>query len=360
MITSIRGSLASLYGTVRCLIKTALGSDYRTLNHYILEMNQDRGIEEILRSVSRCFKDILDYELFGFAIEDGDRLDVWVDPSFHAPLLLQAVERDFGSQKTDPAVRFFTEPEAAVSQKGDGILASSIQSYSVLNDSEIAKLYLVPRRKVFGYHENIISLIIRSLAISLRTALRIRYLENVAAVDPLTNCYNRRALSKYLETDVAVARRYGHELSVVMIDIDDFKKINDTHGHGAGDRVLKEVSRVIAETVRKSDFLARFGGEEFVLVLPETALYHAVQLAEKVRNAIDSRIFMIDGVAIRVTASFGVSDLRSGANTVGLLREADEMLYRAKSRGKNRVSPILLRPRQAVATPAAEPVWLAR
>jgi diguanylate cyclase (GGDEF)-like protein len=158
-------------------------------------------------------------------------------------------------------------------------------------------------------------------------------------VDPLTNCFNRRALQKYLENSIASAKRYQHSLSVIMMDLDDFKKINDAHGHGTGDEVLKTVSELVASSVRKSDFLARYGGEELVLVLPETGLFYATQIAEKLRKNIARLAIDAGGKTIGITASFGVATLRKEMDSAALLHEADQMLYAAKYHGKNVVAP---------------------
>ncbi len=136
------------------------------------------------------------------------------------------------------------------------------------------------------HHDNIISTIISSISIALEKNLSIQRLESEAAIDPLTKCYNRRSLDRFIQRDIAHAQRYGTDLSVIMFDLDNFKKINDLYGHQAGDEVLKSISILIPSLIRKSDYLARYGGEEFTLVLPDTPLYNAVTLAEKVRKAI--------------------------------------------------------------------------
>jgi diguanylate cyclase (GGDEF)-like protein len=127
-----------------------------------------------------------------------------------------------------------------------------------------------------------------------------------------------------------------------MIDLDDFKQINDVYGHQAGDEVLRCVSRVLHESVRKCDYLARYGGEEFMVVLPDTSLYHAVQLAHKLRQKISELTVRMNGETIRTTASFGVAGLENKTDHASLFREADERLYKAKSVGKNNVVPSML------------------
>jgi diguanylate cyclase (GGDEF)-like protein len=340
---------------LRLFFRAAAGCDYRALNHYILQMNARKSIDDILFAVSRCLKDMLDYELFGFALKGESGMDVWVEPGIYREFMVKTVKNDFPGQEIDCKVHFF-EKSSEGRQKSDSSARKDVIPYTVMENFGTARLYIIPRRTVLKRHEKVIRIIVRSLGIALENALMIRSLENAAAIDPLTNCFNRRALNKYLEADVACAYRYERDLSLIMIDLDNFKVINDTYGHAAGDMVLKDVSRLIASSVRKADFLARYGGEEFVLVLPETALPFAVQIAEKVRKAIEQHPVNTGSHAIGLTASLGVAELRRDSCGASLLREADEMLYRAKSLGKNRVAHRLsAQPVEAFA--AAEPAY---
>jgi diguanylate cyclase (GGDEF)-like protein len=219
---------------------------------------------------------------------------------------------------------------------------NNLISYTVIEGNYSARLYIQPRKKMLLHHTAIINTIISSINIALDKNLSIQQLENAATIDPLTNCYNRRALDTYLENDIAYAKRHGFDLSIVMLDLDDFKLINDVYGHQAGDAVLKAISSLIPSAVRKSDYLARYGGEEFVLVLPDSTLYSAVQVAHKLREIIQNRKIHFGGKTISISASFGVASLESKQDGSSLLREADERLYKAKALGKNNVVPSLL------------------
>lgn len=156
-----------------------------------------------------------------------------------------------------------------------------------------------------------------------------------AEKDYLTGLYNRRAFYEIFESEVARTLRYGRPLSLVMLDIDHFKKINDTYGHAVGDEVLKATSLALQKSVRGSDTLARIGGEEFVILAPETTLEHTRDLAGKVRCAIESASLLPDGG--KFTISFGVAEFDNTITTDDLLRRADEALYLAKENGRNRV-----------------------
>jgi diguanylate cyclase (GGDEF)-like protein len=160
----------------------------------------------------------------------------------------------------------------------------------------------------------------------------------LTTVDGLTQVSNRRFFEEALDRELSRCRRYHRSLSLVLVDIDHFKKINDTYGHLAGDAVLKEVATTIRSRIRREDIIARYGGEEFALLLPEIDLEGAVAMAEKVRRLIEKHRFHFDGETIPVTVSCGAASLAKKNETgTALIRRADEKLYEAKASGRNRV-----------------------
>ncbi|HPD38404.1 MAG TPA: histidine kinase N-terminal 7TM domain-containing protein [Mesotoga infera] len=160
----------------------------------------------------------------------------------------------------------------------------------------------------------------------------------LATTDMLTGVLNRYSLDQLLERETERSSRYGEPLSVIMFDLDDLKKINDTHGHIVGDNALKAISFQILSKIRKSDSLGRWGGDEFLIVAPSTDLAGALEMAEKLRAEIDSVEFEAIG---KLSISMGVSSLEMGEKDYdGLLRRADRALYESKKRGKNRVMAI--------------------
>lgn len=166
-------------------------------------------------------------------------------------------------------------------------------------------------------------------------------LQDMATHDPLTGLFNRRALEERVLHEVNRVNRYGEPLSVLMIDIDYFKKVNDSFGHAAGDIVLTAIARTLLETVRNTDTVARYGGEEFVVLLPMTGLHDAHALAERLcQRVAGSDINWGDGQLIRVTVSIGVSAASASGNTSwdALIDAADAAMYAAKQSGRNRVS----------------------
>lgn len=167
-----------------------------------------------------------------------------------------------------------------------------------------------------------------------------RRLEELATTDALTRLINRRALLDRLSVEVDRARRFGSQLSMLMVDLDHFKAVNDEHGHLGGDEVLRQVGTLLAGAVRTIDVVARYGGEEFIVILPETAPEGATTFAERLRASVAEQLFEVAAERkFHLTCSIGVATFPSPrvASTEDLFARADEALYRAKSGGRNQV-----------------------
>ena len=159
-------------------------------------------------------------------------------------------------------------------------------------------------------------------------------LEELATTDALTGAYNRRKFNGLILAEIARVRRYEHPLSLLILDIDHFKRVNDTHGHEAGDEVLVVLAGLIRAGIRATDSLARWGGEEFVVLSPEVTVDEAMGLAERLRSAAGAYEYSFAG---RVTVSIGVAQHRAGETPDELFARADEALYAAKEGGRDRV-----------------------
>ena len=167
--------------------------------------------------------------------------------------------------------------------------------------------------------------------------------ERLASIDGMTGVFNYRYFYTHMCTEVQRSKRYQTDMSIIMIDIDHFKSFNDMYGHQAGDEVLREVGKILTARARTIDIVARYGGEEFILVLPETASEGALELAERIREGIETNDFKVNSkgteLSLKVTISLGVSSYMSGndpdADT--LIKSADDSLYHAKHSGRNRV-----------------------
>lgn len=164
-------------------------------------------------------------------------------------------------------------------------------------------------------------------------------LRRLATTDPLTGVANRRQFMDCAERELARARRYSRPVALMMIDVDHFKTINDTHGHAIGDEVLKALAAAMLDCVRETDVVGRLGGEEFAVLLPETALAEAIEAADRLRRRLGDAVLTTHAGPIRYTVSAGVSTCRSTDATIeGALSRADHALYAAKRAGRNRVA----------------------
>jgi len=163
------------------------------------------------------------------------------------------------------------------------------------------------------------------------------YLDKVAFYDSLTRVYNRRKLLQLLQAELKRVKRYGRPLSILLLDIDDFKKINDTYGHNFGDTVLKDFARILRQVTRETDYVGRWGGEEFLIILPETTKEEAFKVAEKIRKHIED--YFEENYGKKITVSIGLTEIRHFDDTILLkiIDMADKALYKAKKDGKNRV-----------------------
>jgi len=185
-------------------------------------------------------------------------------------------------------------------------------------------------------------IILKIIFAELKILMRILWLHSetkyLSVTDELTGLYNRRYFRQILDVEFSRAKRCSSALSLGMLDIDHFKNINDTYGHQFGDKVLSEISSIIRKSLRKTDIVARYGGEEIIIVLPETTLSSAHIPLEKLRRLIEEHDFVYEGTTIHVTASIGLSTYGLDVpNESELIKRADEVLYKAKHNGRNRV-----------------------
>lgn len=179
--------------------------------------------------------------------------------------------------------------------------------------------------------------LVEPCAIAIENAILFQRTEQLTITDDLTKLFNSRYLNVYISREIKRCKRHGIPLSLIFLDLDGFKGINDQYGHLAGSATLTEVGRILAEAVRESDILARYGGDEFVAVLPETPPSGALVIAERIRKAIASHSFLkAEGLEARLSASFGISSYPDHALTPeGLIQKADQAMYRVKERNKN-------------------------
>jgi diguanylate cyclase (GGDEF)-like protein len=333
----------------------ALGEEFnkmsRQLAERLEELNQERArLQEAMRRIGQTFASNLDREgLLDIVVKtavDGVGAQAGrasVRPSSSAPLEQVALAGD-----TDGVEEAIRAAEAKVLETGEPCEATvdgvSALSHPLRRGDEAAgrvsgvvsvarrRPFTAPERELFDY-------LAEQAAVSIENVGLHETVERQAVTDELTGLFNRRRFQEAMATEVERSKRFGQPVGLVLLDLDDFKTVNDTYGHQQGDLVLREVARVLRETSREIDEPARYGGEELAVVLPGTDLEGAYNLAERVRAGIEELVLpLLDGDgALRVTASFGVATLPGSADDMrGLVAAADEALYRAKRAGKNR------------------------
>jgi diguanylate cyclase (GGDEF)-like protein len=242
-----------------------------------------------------------------------------------------------------------------VAANAESVLIDDVQldpRFKLLPDSEskirsLAAVPLVTRDKVVGVMTitasdvahftgdsvDLLKLIANTMALDIEN-IRLRRL---SVTDKLTGAYNREYLSTQLPASMQEAQQRSEPLSIAMIDVDHFKKVNDTYGHHIGDKVLTEIAQRLRETSRAHDMLVRYGGEEFLLLLPTANLETAAEIADRVRMEMQNRQIVVGDLKLDIRVSAGVAQHRHGETATELFRRADTALYQAKANGRNRV-----------------------
>ncbi len=327
-------------------------ADQIKLSRHILALNKKDSSSAIINEMALCLKEILDFRLFAFVVRKKGGVDVWLDPRMYKDSMEEIICQDFDIRSADSLNYLnhnFENNETYVQFDLEDLVFYELDEANCR-----ARLYMVPQKNCNPFHDETVSLLLQGCATALSRQLEIEALKDAAVIDPLTECYNRREFANQLRRHIARATRHKTRLSSFMFDLDHFKSINDTHGHLAGDRVLREVAALVNDNMRKGDILARYGGEEFIAILPETSKQKAMEMADRLREKIAALTVFHQEAPIRVTASFGVSELVPNADMGLLIEEADAMLYKAKLNGRNTVMPGLIKvftPRAAMPIP---------
>jgi diguanylate cyclase (GGDEF)-like protein len=265
-------------------------------------------------------------KLKGITLKQGEGIAGWV-AQHGVPLLIADVQAD---------PRFATHFDEQLSFRTHSIIAVPLKIHErVIGVIELINSY---DEQVFDdVDQSILTAIADFAAIALVNARNFDRINELVVTDDLTGLYNSRHFGQLIESEFLRAQRYHTELSLVFLDLDHLKKINDLHGHLVGSRMLSELGRLIGRNIRDCDWAARYGGDEFVIILPQTGKQQAVSLAEKLLEMMrTTRFFSDDNQEIRLTASFGVATYpQDCGNRVELLRAADIAMYDAKLAGRN-------------------------
>jgi diguanylate cyclase (GGDEF)-like protein len=265
----------------------------------------------------------------------GDALAATHNPRALVPLILEVVTEATGARGAQMLhggveVGWFGEA-------GGRTRPLTLDLASENSDSD-TKLLLYPPARGFDVEtQKLAEWVAAQAGIALENARLHEEVRRQATTDELTNLVNRRRFIEALETELERAKMFDSPLSVVLADLDDFKRINDDHGHHGGDRVLKSFGQLLRAQVRDFDVAARLGGEEFAILLPQTTAEAAAVVAARTRDTLAaSPMAVSDDATVRLSASFGIAESNPALTTDELLRRADDALYAAKRAGKNR------------------------
>jgi diguanylate cyclase (GGDEF)-like protein len=261
----------------------------------------------------------------GFRVKIGEGIAGWVAQT-GKPTIVNDVSRD---------PRFARRFDSETHFKTRSILCAPLIS----RGRTIGVVQVINRRggRFTQADLDLLLTLVEPCAIAIENAILFQRTEQLTITDDLTKLFNSRYLNVYIGREIKRCKRHGIPLSIIFLDLDGFKSVNDQHGHLAGSRTLTEVGGILAEAVRESDILARYGGDEFVVVLPETPPGGALVIAERIRRAIASHPFLREeGLEARISASFGIASYPDHALTPeGLIQKADQAMYRVKEKDKN-------------------------
>jgi diguanylate cyclase (GGDEF)-like protein len=311
----------------------------KNLQHMIGETEDQGGV---LCNASVLLKNFLDFEYFAALLlqKNEANIQIYPNPENNRELvgsIASALLEKLPSSRKDPKRRVILQGVvdeldfAANGSKNDVIIELStskkVYGYAGLFRD---KSFSAQEKLIFGKFCSHIVLTLEK--IRLFSEIRI-----LSIHDGLTGVFNHVYTLEEIDAEIERAKRYHVVFSLILLDIDNFKNVNDSYGHLAGDFVLRSIAQLIQKTLRVIDIVGRYGGEEFIVVLPQTDLENAVNAAERLRKAIESEYFVYDNKnTIRLTVSLGVATYQNGQDTRSLIKIADDNLYRAKRGGKNR------------------------
>ncbi len=234
----------------------------------------------------------------------------------------------------DDIIYKLPQENSIVNNKGRHFISYNME----FNNQSLGEIFFIRKNRFVEKENYFIEKILITLLSPLFNAIKYHQAMQDAQTDPLTGTLNRLGLNKGFEREIELARRNNDDLSILVVDIDHFKKINDTYGHDFGDTILKKISTHIKSFIRTTDVFARFGGEEFVVLLNNTNRCGALLLAERIRQQIEQTAVMFKNKKVFYTASIGVATLNDNDDRSGLFNRADKALYEAKENGRNRVA----------------------
>jgi two-component system cell cycle response regulator len=307
------------------------------------------SFERLFDAFSQFLPQVMSYRWMALATNDGRQFAL-----HHHPKDIATAEQQAREALHVPATTslFRIEDEDA---RGDTPAAEPIAFDIPFGLTQLGKLVVAPNLGSEAESGAVAALVARELGGPLRMTALMDESQRLATTDPLTGLSNRRALANALRVEIAHARRHGSPLSIALLDVDHFKMVNDVHGHPAGDQVLAAIGQLLRRELRSPDVPARWGGEEFVVILRHTDAAGSVVASERIRKAIEELVVCVGDTKIPITASIGATEFSPSDTLELLVDRADRAMYRAKTGGRNRVE---LEPRPSL-EPAANGASLA-
>lgn len=312
--------------------------------------SQIQNYPQVIKSILELCSKVVNYQVAGILIvvEEEEKLTVYLQKSLSKKLLSEFegkiihLGRTGENQKLSPSsikreiigkeLSEFNESEERLKTFNPFKLTIGGKLFGILAFASTEELAFPPEDL------NLLEFLLPQISIILDSALMHKKTAELAITDGLTRLSTHRYFQECLEREVNRAKRFNFIFSLIILDIDNFKSLNDTYGHLEGDKVLIEISKIMRSCVRETDVVARYGGEEFVVILSETDKKGAVITAERIREGVEKYKFIIGGKRILVTVSIGVSTYPEDAHTkTEIIRQADKALYKAKTSGKNKV-----------------------
>jgi len=347
LLENVGGKNADLEELSRELHKMVVDMDNalklsQTISTLSLESQELGTLTELLQKTFRCCA-------WGIMLSEGDkcRLELFVARNPHIEninsmraIALDAYRSLEGTEPADENLTFNIYEGPAVDRCTN---RCKLQIFTplIVRGRNVGMSFLFSCRTDFYSDDKMrmFTTICNQLAASLENASLFQEVKRLSITDDLTGIYNRRHLNDQLRYEIYRAKRYGYFLSCMMIDIDHFKQVNDQYGHTVGDEALRQMARQLSHNIRKTDFVGRYGGEEFTVILPGVHLEGAYALAKKIRERVEKHDFQVDGILMKMTISIGVAQYNKHSCRThdDLIKWSDKALYAAKEAGRNTV-----------------------
>jgi two-component system, cell cycle response regulator len=296
----------------------------------------------VLKNSFSLLKNFINFNTFAALLPHEDEINIQIYPNIEKDERLVKCVTDSLVKRISHAPDTDKPMTVVMNDTGETIPPQKGDYQSVVVD-------ISARNKVYGYaglykdypfgdnETTIFHRFCSNIALTLEKINLFKEIKALSIHDGLTGIYNHAYVVRALEEEIERSRRYGSHVSIILLDIDDFKKINDSYGHLAGDYVLRTLAETLKDSLRTIDIVGRYGGEEFIAVLPETEGAHGYTVGERFRQQIEGKDFMFGGTHINVTISGGVASYSDGMDVNKAIKVADDNLYRAKREGKNKV-----------------------